>query len=241
MDFGIRPGLSLITAVIEGILFTGVIYGWSSLSFVLIKEKYFYDGCQNNTTSEQNFSDPSLFGDCTQQKESIALVATIGLATTNLSVLVAGAVFDRYGTLVTRVLGTVTFTISCFVLAYSAPATSVMLYPGHALMAVGGKLIVIPNLKIGNLFKNRRATIISLIQGCIDTSGIVFLVMKYAYQAGISIKASFLFLAICTVLLWVRTLFLMPRYHIPYPIPKDGFPLGLFNKSGSNQTMFKTR
>ena len=230
--------LSLVTAVIEGICFTGVIYGWSSLSFVLANAGYFYKDCPVNTSNEfftNSSSDDYEIGTshevCNKQKENLVLVATMSLGTLSSSQMIAGIIFDKYGTLATRLCGTVSFTIGCIFVAFSAPNRSWMLYPGFTTMAFGGGVLIVPNMKIGNLFNNKRATVISLIEGCIDSSGIVLLIVKLAYQSGISIKSSFLFLAACTVLQWVRTLFLMPRLHIPYPMPREGFNLGLFRRT----------
>ena len=96
-------------------------------------------------------------------------------------------------------------------------------------MAFGGGILLIPNMKIGNLFISKRATVISLMEGCIDASAVVFVFVKIAYQSGISIKSVFLFIAFCTVIQWGRTLFCMPRTHIPYPLPDEGYSLGVLS------------
>jgi len=220
--------LSLVTAVIEGICFTGVIYGWSSLSFVLANAGYFYKDCPANASSQlftnsssNEYEIGTSYEVCNEQKENLVLVAAISLGALSSSQMIAGIIFDKYGTLATRLCGTVSFTIGCILVAFSAPDRSWMLYPGFTTMAFGGGVLIVPNMKIGNLFKNKRATVISLIEGCIDSSGIVLLIVKLAYQAGISIKSSFLFLAACTILQWVRTFFLMPRLHILQSLQRE--------------------
>ena len=49
MDWTVLRYLSLITAIIEGALFSGCILGWGSLSYVLKMEGFFRDGCENVT------------------------------------------------------------------------------------------------------------------------------------------------------------------------------------------------
>lgn len=39
------------------------------------------------------------------------------------------------------------------------------------------------------------------------------------YEHGLSLRAMFLFMAACSAWHLLRTLFLMPRTHIPYPLP----------------------
>lgn len=41
------------------------------------------------------------------------------------------------------------------------------------------------------------------------------------YEHGLSLRAMFLFLAACSAWHLLRTLFLMPRTRIPYPLPPD--------------------
>lgn len=41
------------------------------------------------------------------------------------------------------------------------------------------------------------------------------------YEKGVSLRSSFLFLSACNLIHLLRTLFLMPKSHIPYPIPED--------------------
>lgn len=232
MGANVNHLLSIVTAVIEGICFTGVIYGWSSLSYVLAIDGYFYKECSKDFNSSLNYSaDDQNYPQCNEQKESLVLVAAISLGAMTSSQMIAGIIYDTYGTLMTRLCGTTAFTIACFIVAFSTPDASWLLYPGFSLMAFGGGMLIVPNMKIGNLFKAKRATVISLTEGCIDSSGIVFLFVKLAYQSGITIRTAFLVIALCTIIQWIRTLFFMPRMHIPYPLPEEGFALGLFHKT----------
>lgn len=52
-----------------------------------------------------------------------------------------------------------------------------------------------------------------------------FLSLQLIYESGISLRASFLFLSACSIIHLLRTLFLMPRKVIPYPLP-DNYTYG---------------
>ncbi|XP_050810285.1 equilibrative nucleobase transporter 1 isoform X8 [Gopherus flavomarginatus] len=73
--------------------------------------------------------------------------------------------------------------------------------------------------QVGNLFGKHRSTIITLYNGAFDSSSAVFLVVKLLYEQGLTLRATFLFLSACSAWHLTRTFFLMPRWHIPYPLP----------------------
>ena len=222
--------LSVVTAVIEGICFTGVIYGWPSLTYVLANEGYFREQCEDapNTTSRITLNaTEDIFNLCNEQKESLVIVSSLGQASLSFSHFIFGFIYDRYGTLVTRSAGTIVYTLGCLIMAFSDPLSSWLLYPGMTMISVGGASLVIPNMKLGNLFVAKRATVISLIEGSIDASTITFLFVKLAYQAGFSMRTSFLFMAISSLFQWVRTFLFMPLNQIPFPLPERNYKLGV--------------
>ena len=49
------------------------------------------------------------------------------------------------------------------------------------------------------------------------------MLMKVLYDMGVTYKELFFSLALMTVILWLRTFFLMPKQHIPWPVPRIGF------------------
>lgn len=56
------------------------------------------------------------------------------------------------------------------------------------------------------------------------------LLPQLLHESGVSLRASFLFLAACSVIHLLRTFFLLPRKFIPYPLP-DGYTYGYDNPS----------
>ncbi|XP_049441719.1 equilibrative nucleobase transporter 1-like isoform X2 [Epinephelus fuscoguttatus] len=120
--------------------------------------------------------------------------------------------------LVPQWLGSLGWTL---MVAFSTPALSNLLFPALSLLAVGDILFVMTNVQVGNLFGSHRSTIITLYNGAVDSSSALFFVIKLLHESGISFRSSFLFLSACSVIHLLRTFFLLPRDHIPYPLPDD--------------------
>ncbi|XP_077388970.1 equilibrative nucleobase transporter 1-like [Festucalex cinctus] len=117
-------------------------------------------------------------------------------------------------------------------------ALAVLLFPALALIALGGNMLLLTNMQVGNLFGTHRSTVITLINGAFDSSAVIFLIIKVVHQAGISLKASFLFMSACSIIHVLRTFFLLPRTIIPYPLPDDytyGFFCGKLKKSEDSE------
>ncbi|XP_015685547.1 solute carrier family 43 member 3-like, partial [Protobothrops mucrosquamatus] len=117
------------------------------------------------------------------------------------------------------------YTIGTLLIAFSSAATAIMLYPALTFISVGGILLILTNMQIGNLFGKHRSIIITLYNGAFDSSSAVFLIIKLLYEQGLSLGAMFFFMSACSAWHLVRTFFLMPRYHIPYPLP-PGYTYG---------------
>ncbi|XP_042349069.1 solute carrier family 43 member 3b [Plectropomus leopardus] len=212
----VRRGLTFATGLVECLCFAGAVFGWASLVFVLKTEGYFNSLCINST--EANGTQVL---DCGGQDEQFSLVFTIASFMNNFLTLPSGFLFDRFGTTVARLFGIFLYTMGCLLVAFSSAALSNLLFPALSLLAVGGIMFLMTNMQVGNLFGSRRSTIITLYNGAFDSSSALFLVIKLLYEAGVAIRSSFLFLSICSFIHLLRTFFLLPRRHIPYPLPDD--------------------
>ncbi|KAM9511164.1 equilibrative nucleobase transporter 1-like isoform 4-T9 [Salvelinus alpinus] len=217
----VRRWLTLVTGLLECLCFAGVVFGWASLVFVLKTEGYFSYLCVNTTGVNG-----TLFLDCSAQDEQFSLIFTIASFMNNFLLLPNGFLFDRFGTMVTRLLGISMYTSGALFVAFSSSALSVLLFPALSCISVGGILFLVTNMQIGNLFGSARSTIITLYNGAFDSSSALFLIIKLLFEAGISLRASFLFLAACGIIHLVRTFLLLPRTHIPYPLP-EGYTYGI--------------
>ncbi|XP_060740476.1 solute carrier family 43 member 3b [Tachysurus vachellii] len=219
--------LTLISGLVECLCFAGILFGWASLVFVLKSDGYFSYLCVNSTVNE------NITKECTKQDEQLSIIFTVASFMNNFLTLPNGFVFDYFGTTVTRLLGISIYTSGTLMIAFSNAALSVILYPALALIAVGGILLLITNMQVGNLFGSHRSTVITLYNGAFDSSSAVFLIVKLLYEDGVSLRYSLIFLSCCSVIHLIRTFLLMPRRHIPFPLPEK-YTYGL--RCGNAQT-----
>ncbi|XP_054636069.1 solute carrier family 43 member 3a [Dunckerocampus dactyliophorus] len=207
--------MTLLSGLLECMFFAGIVFGFASLVFVLKEEGYFSQLCSSSPGT--NWTD--IVQDCSGQDEKFALVFTIASFLNNFMVLFSGIVFDRFGTLVTRLLAINIYCIGTVLVAVSNAKLSVLLFPALSCIAVGGMLLMMTNLQVGNLFAAHRSTIITLYSGAFDSSAAVFLIIKVLHQHGITLRRSFVFLSFCSIIHIVRTALLLPHTRIPYPVP----------------------
>ncbi|KAJ0002414.1 hypothetical protein NQD34_007563 [Periophthalmus magnuspinnatus] len=234
---GLRRWLTFTTGLLECLCFAGAVFGWASLVIILRSEGYFSSLCVNNTAvratgpnrtvvaSERlKFSSTGVNNthalECSKQDEHFSLVFTITSFASNFLSFPSGVLFDWVGTAIARLCAICIFTSGTLMVAFSTPALSVLLFPALSLMGVAGRMYLMTNLQVGNLFGARRSTVITVYTGAFGSSSLLFLIIKLLYEAGVPLQSSFLFLSACSVFLVFRTLFLLPLKRIPYPLPE---------------------
>ncbi|XP_030917364.1 solute carrier family 43 member 3 [Geospiza fortis] len=207
---------TLLSGLLECGAFCGIIFGWASLVFVLKDLGYFEGLCQPSATPSPNLT---LGSDCSGQDEQFSLVFTIGSFMNNFMTFPMGVVFDRFGTTAARLIAISLYTGGTLLVAFSTPELAVLLFPAMSMLSVGGILLILTNMQVGNLFGNYRSIIITLYNGAFDSSSAIFLIVKLLYEQGLSLRAMFLFLAACSAWHLLPTLCLMPRsrLHVPRP------------------------
>ncbi|XP_053548253.1 equilibrative nucleobase transporter 1 [Bombina bombina] len=216
-----RRILTLVTGLVECMGFAGIIFGWASLVFVLKKEHYFENLCPSPVNQSLNTTFT-----CPSQDEKLSLVFTIAAFINNVMAFPSGIIFDCLGTLVTRFIAIFLYTAATLLIAFSTSDTALLLFPAFSLLATGGINFILTNIQAGNLFDRHRSTIITLYNGAFDSSSVIFLIFKVLYQKGISLRIIFFSFSAFSILHILRTIFLMPKKHIPYPVPK-GYQYGL--------------
>uniref|UniRef100_A0A3B3ZRG4 Solute carrier family 43 member 3a n=1 Tax=Periophthalmus magnuspinnatus TaxID=409849 RepID=A0A3B3ZRG4_9GOBI len=210
---GLRRWLTFTTGLLECLCFAGAVFGWASLVIILRSEGYFSSLCVNNTAVRAT-------GPNRTQDEHFSLVFTITSFASNFLSFPSGVLFDWVGTAIARLCAICIFTSGTLMVAFSTPALSVLLFPALSLMGVAGRMYLMTNLQVGNLFGARRSTVITVYTGAFGSSSLLFLIIKLLYEAGVPLQSSFLFLSACSVFLVFRTLFLLPLKRIPYPLPE---------------------
>ncbi|XP_057173455.1 equilibrative nucleobase transporter 1 isoform X1 [Ursus arctos] len=209
---------TLLTGLLECLGFAGVLFGWASLVFVFKTEHYFEELCEPDAGPMGNVTGSA---DCKAQDERFSLIFTLGSFMNNFMTFPAGFIFDRFKTTVARLIAIFLYTSATLTIAFSSADSAPLLFLAMPMLTVGGILFLITNLQVGNLFGKHRSTIITLYNGAFDSSSAVFLVIKLLYERGVSLRASFIFLSVCSAWHVGRTFLLMPRGHIPYPLPPN--------------------
>uniref|UniRef100_A0A3Q3IBX4 Solute carrier family 43 member 3a n=1 Tax=Monopterus albus TaxID=43700 RepID=A0A3Q3IBX4_MONAL len=194
-EAGTRPRywLTLASGMLECLCFAGAVFGYASLVFVLKDDGYFSQLCVS-------------IPDCSRQDEQFSLVFTIASFLNNFSTIVNGYIFDQFVHCQTKIAN---------------PALSALLFPALSCIAVGGILLLLTNIQVGNLFTTHRSTVITVYNGAFDSSAAVFFIIKVLYEQGVSLCSSFVFLSFCSIIHVLRTFLLMPKSHIPYPLPEN--------------------
>ncbi|XP_013409241.1 uncharacterized protein LOC106172873 [Lingula anatina] len=97
-------------------------------------------------------------------------------------------------------------------MALTEKGTEGLLLPGAVFHLMGGYQLAITDVQVAVLFPKLKATLICLISGAIDVSGFVPILLKMAYQAGVSYKmCMFTFAGIILLISSVNTITLPPR------------------------------
>lgn len=209
---------TFLTGLLECIGFAGVLFGWTSLLFVFKAENYFLKPCEQDCLLGSNATG---LPDLKAQDEKFSLIFTLASFMNNFMTFPTGYIFDRFKTAVARLLAIFSYTCATLIIAFTSADTAMLLFLAMPMLAVGGILFLITNLQIGNLFGKHRSTIITFYNGAFDSSSAVFLIIKLLYEQGISLRHSFIFLSVCSAWHVGRTFLLMPRGHIPYPLPPN--------------------
>ncbi|XP_073328289.1 equilibrative nucleobase transporter 1-like [Pagrus major] len=208
--------LMLLSGLVENLFFTGIVYGWASLVFALKADGYFAGYCVNITREEDN----AVFIDCSGQDEHFSRVMSVASISNTIIRFPTGYIFDRCGTAATRLIAISLYTTGTLFITLSNTETSLLLYPALSCILMAGTILYITNSQVGNLFDSYRSTVITLYNGAYDSSAVVFLIIKLLRERGVSLQSSFLFVTLCNIIHLLRTIFLMPRGHIPYPLPE---------------------
>ena len=220
----IKNFINLFTGILETIIAGGILYGWSSLNYILTKKGYFNSSCHTSSKLINQTSTKSL---CASQQYNLQLVLTLGMTISLSFLAVSGVVMDRLGTWTIRTICSLIFTLSCLVIAFSTPNTSWVLYPSATLLSAGGLGLLVANCQSANLFPKFRGLIINVLNAASEVSIAVLTIVKILYeQYNVSLKVAFVFLAITGVLFFIRTFFLTAKLRIPYNIP-SGYYYGI--------------
>ncbi|XP_014670941.1 PREDICTED: large neutral amino acids transporter small subunit 4-like [Priapulus caudatus] len=153
----------MVTSVIENVLFSAVLLGWSSLVQILKREGFYSDLCmdqdhveegesvvllESNATGAHNFTigDNDIIG-CPDQDKMLNLVFTVGSFLLSALTFPIGLIMDKIGSRKLRIIGGAMFCASCLLMTIASNKSSHLLFPIVSLNGVGGIILVFTSLQ----------------------------------------------------------------------------------------------
>jgi len=221
--------ICVVTAFLEILFFGGVIFGFSSLQYVLEQEGYFEYLCNNsarhlisNSTNSSNFTHIT----CGEQEANFNLAFTLGTSFLYFAGIPWGYLLDHYGTWVFRTILTTLWSVGYALLTISTPSTSVLLFPAMILFGTAGIGILMSNYQIANLAKSVRSSLLTFMNGLFSSAVVAFFFFKTGYDHGTNLYLILQIMTCLTLLPWLRTYLLLPRKTIPFPLPSKNIKYG---------------
>lgn len=204
-----RKIIIMLIGLIETLLFSGVLFGWADLVYLMKSEGVFSSRCHQEFPRKIAYT-RNRTRICQEQDNLFDLAFTLVTFSKGSTSILVALLLDHFGLQISRLLANLQVTAGWYLIGYSAKSNPYLLYPGCLLLGLGGSQIRMNNFLIANLFPNHKSSIISLYNGAFCASAAIFLLVKYIYPFGFDIKTSCVSLAGLSGLMIIPTMFLFP-------------------------------
>ncbi|XP_074642917.1 equilibrative nucleobase transporter 1-like [Tubulanus polymorphus] len=157
---------------------------------------------------------------CRLQRDEIHIVYVVAISIMCILSLFGGIFYDLFGTMRTRIIVMVLFTVSTLLVAFTAPHQPWLLYVSMSLLSFAGLLLLMTNVQVANLFGSKRYTVMAFYVGTFDTSRLILFLIEKTTEVGINAQLSFMFITVCIIPFLIGTIALLPNRQIPWPLPE---------------------
>lgn len=153
---------------------SGIVFGWPALVLMFNKKQIFSELCAGSE-------------DCQERQRRLNLVFSGGFFCMLAGRLAWGLFLDWQGPKKTAMVAALTICVGAILMAFSfGDMWRDAVAPGYVLMSLGGPGVHLANFHAGNLFPKIKRTVTASFSGVYGTSGLVFVIINAAYQAGLN-------------------------------------------------------
>jgi hypothetical protein len=96
-----------------------------------------------------------------------------------------------------------------------------LIVPAIILLGLAGVPLRIANMQIADYFPTKRSTVITFFSGAFSASPIVFVVLKYTYDSGVSFPIVIAFIVILSLFMLLFTYLLLPKMSVKSELNVD--------------------
>eukprot|EP00794_Sanderia_malayensis_P014367 gene14367-15865_t len=208
----------------------GIIFGWATVVPVFEAEGIFNDLCEGDKLNHFQSSNSSQVASnqppfnvkanngpkfrpvCAAQRERLSLVFTIATFALSAGSLPIGIIIDKFGPRTSLICGCILYAIATSGMIAVSKETANVLFSSFFFFAVGGALQTFPLFQAMNFIAGKlKSFAICLINGAFDSSAIVLVIFKIAYDSGINLQSiSIFYSSVSFVSALILIIFLMP-------------------------------
>lgn len=208
--------LSVLTMPIEGIFFFGLLMGFTNLVEIYKELGVYESACDlndvlapNDNATYQGFPDENGIVNCNERDFYFSTASTLGVVAMSIFTFPLGVILDNYGCFLSRSLCAILLSIGFLFLMFTEDVNW-FLFPGSVFLNAGSYALLVTNLPLADLFPNATALIVIAGQMVFQASSSIPRLWAVVYESGVDLKYIMLFNLTMTLVIWLRSLFLMP-------------------------------
>lgn len=198
-------------------VFSNAFYGFPFAQYILKAERVYMAEKCNATQIEENIL-------CEEAKEALGRIWTVGVMVASAGPVIFGIIQPKIGLCFTRIICGTSTTLGLLMMSFYHSNVN-FLFWGSLLLALPAISYIVLNTVIAPVYKRITVILIVIIPGLVNSSATCLLIAKKLWQHDHDLQLDMIlfYLAIASMLIHVRTIFLMP--YTPVPQNVDGYSI----------------